>query len=164
MPGVYTTFVGGSGLDKGLCGIPAEVPGTWPNYSQCWPGCSDQNLGPSDNAGESIAENFSILSGPWLVAGILPLSRLTVWLLPGLQQPHGWEQENPTSHSKTRFMSDALLFSRKRVMNHNWSARKQRFHLQGAAGISCHSALSEDRIRECGTSSGSRCKDTDQCL
>ena len=29
------------------------------------------------------------------------------------------------------------------VMNHNWSARKQRLHLQSAAGISCHSALSE---------------------
>ena len=51
-----------------------------------------------------------------------------------------------------------------RVMNHKWSARKQRLHLQSAAGISCHSALSEDRIRQCGTSSESRCKDTDQCL
>ena len=48
------------------------------------------------------------------------------------------------------------------VMNHNWSARKQLLHLQSVAGISCYSALSEDRIRQCWTSSGSRHKDTDQ--
>jgi len=35
------------------------------------------------------------------------------------------------------------------VTNHNWSARKQRLHLQSAAGISRHSALSENRIRQC---------------
>ena len=51
-----------------------------------------------------------------------------------------------------------------RVMNHNWSATKQHFHLQSVAEISCHSVLSGDRIRHCGTSSGSRHKDTDQCL
>ena len=58
-----------------------------------------------------------------------------------------------------------LLSSRMRVMNHrpNWSARKQRLHLQSVAGISRHSALSEDRIRQCGTSSGSLRNDTDQC-
>jgi len=50
------------------------------------------------------------------------------------------------------------------VMNHNWSARKQHLHLQSGAGISHHLALSEDRIQQCETSSGSRCKDTDQCL
>ena len=54
--------------------------------------------------------------------------------------------------------------SRMRVTNHNWSARKQRLHLQSAAGISRHLASSEDRIRQCGTSSGSHHKDTDQCL
>jgi len=32
--------------------------------------------------------------------------------------------------------------SRMLVMNHNWSARKQRLHLQSVAGISRHSALS----------------------
>jgi len=48
------------------------------------------------------------------------------------------------------------------VMNHHWSAWKQRLHLQSAAGISPHSALSEDRIRQCGISSESRRKDTDQ--
>jgi len=49
-------------------------------------------------------------------------------------------------------------------MNHNWSATKRHLHLQSAAGISFHSALSEDRIRQCWTSSESRCKDTYQCL
>jgi len=33
-----------------------------------------------------------------------------------------------------------------RVMNHNWSASKQRHHLQSVARISHHSALSEDSI------------------
>jgi len=51
-----------------------------------------------------------------------------------------------------------------RVMNHNWSATKQRLHLQSVAEISRHSVLSGDRIRQCETSSGSRHKDTDQCL
>jgi len=54
--------------------------------------------------------------------------------------------------------------SRMRVMNHNWSATKQRLHPQSVAEISCHSVLSGDRIRQCETSSGSRHKDTDQCL
>jgi len=51
-----------------------------------------------------------------------------------------------------------------RVMNHNWSATKQRLHLQRVAEISRHSVLSGDRIRQCGTSSGSCHKNTDQCL
>ena len=51
-----------------------------------------------------------------------------------------------------------------RLMNHNWSAMKQRLHPQSVAEISCHSVLSGDRIRQCETSSGSRHKDTDQCL
>jgi len=54
--------------------------------------------------------------------------------------------------------------SRMRVINHNWSATKQRPHLQSVAEISCHSVLSGDRIRRCETSSGSRHKETDQCL
>ena len=41
-------------------------------------------------------------------------------------------------------------------MSHNWSAMKQRLHP--------HSVLSGNRIRQCETSSGSRQKDTDQCL
>jgi len=36
--------------------------------------------------------------------------------------------------------------------------------MQSAAEISRHSPLSEDRIRQCGTSSESRCKDTDRRL
>ena len=54
--------------------------------------------------------------------------------------------------------------SHMRVMNHNWSAMKQRLHPQNVAEISSHSVLSGDRIRQCEASSGSRHKDTDQCL
>ena len=60
-----------------------------------------------------------------------------------------------------RFQSSS---PRMRVINHNWSAMKQRLHLQSVAQISRHSVLSGDRIRQCKTSSGSRHKDTDQCL
>ena len=45
--------------------------------------------------------------------------------------------------------------SRMRVINHNWSATKQLLHLQSVAKISCHSVLLGDRIRQCGTLSGS---------
>jgi len=51
-----------------------------------------------------------------------------------------------------------------RVIYHNWSATKQRPHPQSVAEISHHSVLSGDRIRQCEISSGSRHKDTDQCL
>ena len=51
---------------------------------------------------------------------------------------------------------------RMRVMN--WSATKQRLHPQIVVEISRHSVLSGERIRQCETSSGSRHKDTDQCL
>ena len=54
--------------------------------------------------------------------------------------------------------------SRMRVIYHNWSAMKQRPHPQSVAEISHHSVLSGGRIRQCETSSGSRHKDTDQCL
>ena len=54
--------------------------------------------------------------------------------------------------------------SRMRVIYHNWSATKQRPHPQSVAEIKRHSVLSGDRIRQCETSSGSRHKDTDQCL
>ena len=54
--------------------------------------------------------------------------------------------------------------SRMRVVNYNWSATKQRLHPQTVAEISHHSVLSEDRIQQRETSSGSRHKDTDQCL
>ena len=60
----------------------------------------------------------------------------------------------------------ALPFSSSgmRVIYHNWSATKQRPHLQSVAEISRYSVLSGDRIRQCETSSGSRHKDTDQFL
>jgi len=45
------------------------------------------------------------------------------------------------------------------IMTHNWSATKQRLHLQSVVEINHHSVLSEDRTRQCGTS-GSRHKDT----
>jgi len=54
--------------------------------------------------------------------------------------------------------------SRMRVIYHNWSATKQSPHPQSVAEISRHSVLSGDQIRQCETSSGSRHKDTDQCL
>jgi len=54
--------------------------------------------------------------------------------------------------------------SRMRVVNHNWSATKQRPHPQSVAEISRHSVSSGDRIWQCETSSGSRHKETDQCL
>jgi len=39
-----------------------------------------------------------------------------------------------------------------RVLNHNWSATKQRPHLQSAAEISRHSVfLSGDRLQQCET-------------
>ena len=57
-----------------------------------------------------------------------------------------------------------LSSSRMHVINHNWSATKPRLHPQNVAEISRHSVLSGDRIRQCGTSFGSRHKDTDQCL
>ena len=51
-----------------------------------------------------------------------------------------------------------------RVNNHNWSATKQCLHPQSVAEISHHLVLPGDRIRQCGTSSGSHHKDTDQCM
>ena len=41
--------------------------------------------------------------------------------------------------------------SRMRVMNHNWSATKQRLHPQSLADISRHSVLTGDRIRHVGS-------------
>ena len=61
-------------------------------------------------------------------------------------------------------LCDPSSSSRMRVIYHNWSATKQHPHPQSVAEISCHSVLSGDRIRQCETLSGSRHKDTDQCL
>ena len=66
-----------------------------------------------------------------------------------------------TSDCSDRFQYSS---SRMHVMNRNWSAMKQRLHPQSVAEISRHSVLSGDRIRQYGTSSESRHKDTDQCL
>jgi len=72
--------------------------------------------------------------------------------------PH---QEDTKGHNYVLLTSSSSCM---RVMNHNWSATKQRPHPQNVAEISCHSVLSGDRIRQCETSSGSRHKDTDHCL
>ena len=56
---------------------------------------------------------------------------------------------------RQRSLSIFLFLSRMCVVDHNWSARKQRLHLQSVAATSSHSASSEDRIGQCGTSSGS---------
>jgi len=63
-----------------------------------------------------------------------------------------------------QFFEDLTSSSHMRVIYHNWSATKQRPHPQSVAEISHHSVLLGDRIRQCETSSGSRHKDTDQCL
>ena len=44
--------------------------------------------------------------------------------------------------------------SRMSVINHKWSATKQRLHPQSVAEISRHSFLSGDRIRQCATRLG----------
>jgi len=41
---------------------------------------------------------------------------------------------------------------------------KQRLHPQSVVKVSRQTVLSEDRMRQCGTLSGSYHKDTDQCL
>ena len=61
------------------------------------------------------------------------------------------------------FRQNISSSSRMHVINHNWSAIKQRLHPQSVAQISHHSVLSGDRIRQCGTLSRSCHKDTDQC-
>ena len=87
----------------------------------------------------------------------LPLQPVQLRLLPLLLQRLPLSLPRPYSvnlHSSSRM----------RVIYHNWSATKQRPHLQSVAEISHHAVLSGDRIRQCETSSGSRHKDTDQCL
>ena len=72
--------------------------------------------------------------------------------------------ETAVSSGKLTVEGQSSSSSRMRVIYHNWSAMKQRPHPQSVAEISHHSVLSGDRIRQCETSSGSRHKDTDQCL
>jgi len=55
------------------------------------------------------------------------------------------------SNSPMIFQSSS---SRMSVMNRNWLAAKQRLHPQSVAEISRHLVWSDDRIRQCGTSSG----------
>jgi len=61
--------------------------------------------------------------------------------------PRWFTHPNMITHAGTSSSSSGM-----RVINHNWSARKHHLHLQSVARISCHSALSEDRIRQRWTS------------
>ena len=83
-----------------------------------------------------------------------------IWDTLGIEQTDMKDQRSEYSWTKTLPFSS----SRMRVIYHNWSATKQRPHPQSVAEISHHLVLSGDRIRQCETSSGSRHKDTDQCL
>ena len=47
------------------------------------------------------------------------------------------------------------------VINHNWSATKQRLHPQSVAEINHHPVLSGDRIRQC-ENGGAVCVDRDR--
>jgi len=49
------------------------------------------------------------------------------------------------------------------VMNHNWSATKQRLHPQSVVEISRHSVLTGDRIRQCGITLKSNENDVLKC-
>jgi len=93
------------------------------------------------------------------------ISRLADWLrICWLAYPEASQcQITLTKPHKHPFIHSSSC-SRMCFMSHNWSATKQRLHPQSVAEISRHSVLSGDRIRQCETSSGSRHKDTDQCL
>ena len=87
-------------------------------------------------------------------------SKIATFLYPTCIQhlQKGWPHRNFAK------MFDTSSSSHMRVLNHDWSAMKQRPHPQSVAEISRHSVLSGDRIQQCETLSGSRHKDTDQCL
>ena len=99
---------------------------------------------------------------------------LTRWLHTATYRPENTSTCHPQCNTITYILEYSHCFYRvsgqqsssssSRIMNHNWSAKKQRLHPQSVADISRHSALSGDRIWQCETSSGSRHKDTDQCL
>jgi len=61
-----------------------------------------------------------------------------------------------TARKQRQVCTSSSSSSRMCVMNRNWSATKQRLHPQSVAEISRQSVLSGDRIRQCGTSFGSR--------
>jgi len=86
------------------------------------------------------------------------------WLLTQISRARNYLTLNISETEQDRDIGTTESSSRMRVMNHNWSATKQCLHPQSVAEISRHSVLSGDRIRQCGTSSGSRQKNTDQCL
>ena len=65
------------------------------------------------------------------------------------QMPFLISNHQLSKHQSWRHRISASSSSRMRIMNHNWSATKQRFHSQSVAEISRHSVLSGDRIRQC---------------
>jgi len=81
-----------------------------------------------------------------------------------IKQEFRTTKKSGTPPASLALLTQSSSSSRMRDMNHNWSASKQRLHPQSVAEISRHLVLSGDRIRQCGTSSGSRHKDIDQCL
>jgi len=91
------------------------------------------------------------------------LSNLTAWSHKHCTSILYW-QFHDRSFSCFLIMLKWSSSSRMHVMNHNRSATKQCLHPQSVAEISHYSVLSGDRIRQCETLSGSRHKDTDQCL
>jgi len=90
-------------------------------------------------------------------------SGLAFCLFPLYPKSHTINIENNAKY-RCCFIWRQSSSSRMRVINHNWSATKLRLHPQSVAEISCHSVLSGDRIQQCEKLSGSRHKDTDQCL
>jgi len=106
------------------------------------------------------------------IAESRPLTKLNgglSWLNSADEDAVSWLTSYGLWHAYEKKKNDTIFnssssSSHMRVLNHNWSATKQRLHPQSVAEISRHSVLSGDEIRQCGTSSGSHHKDTDQRL
>ena len=132
--------------------------GTWGRSNNCWR-VSSRRLRCCRSRTRTVSTRNSDLRGTWH------------WRRRGSRGLANSPRHSPTKRSdgKRASRSASHLWqssssSRMRVIYHNWSATKQRPHPQSVAEISHHSVLSGDRILQCETSSGSRHKDTDQCL
>ena len=60
-----------------------------------------------------------------------------------------WKPPNWFWRTLAQVVLESSSSSRMCVMNHNWSATKQRLHPPSVAEISCHSVLSGNSIRQC---------------
>ena len=88
------------------------------------------------------------------------VSRKSCLPISAKKKRYSWGKWSRNIHSQ--LWSDFFFFSY--TCHEPWLASQEKhLYLQNVAGISRHSALSEDRIRQCGTSFGSRHKDADQC-